>query len=270
MSIDHIGYRELRRRVAMFTDAQHHRIATFNRLHLKADGSPQAEGLNFLPVDPNVYAEFVAALMVTERTAADLLLSQYRQIVPAGVQEWQKETRGIGEHLLAMLLGYVGHPRVAFPQHWEGTGSERHLVDDEPFIRTIGQLWQYCGSGKPGRRERGMTAEEAMWLGNPAAKKTAYLLAAACLKSKGHGGSRYSNMYDLVKARDAEKVHTEDCVRCGPSGRPALTGSPWSKAHLHNHALRLVRKEILRDLWLVADDVEVPEEMLNPRVLEAV
>lgn len=259
MTVDHTGYRELRRRVAMFNAAQRHRISVFNRLALKADGTPQEEGINRLTLDTNIYEPFLTAITAAERSAADLLISQYRTTAPEGVKEWQKETRGIGEHLLAMLLGHTGHPRVAFPQHWEGTGEDRHLVDDEPFIRSVGQLWQYCGSGRPGRRERGMTAEEAMWLGNPDAKKTAYLLATACLKSKGHGGSRYSEFYDMVKKRDVEKVHSEDCVRCGPSGRPALVGSPWSKAHLHNHALRLVRKEILRDLWIVADDVEAPD-----------
>ena len=36
-------------------------------------------------------------------------------------------------------------------------------------------------------------------------------------------------------------------------------GSPWSKGHIHAHALRIVGKELLRDMWLVRRAVEHPE-----------
>ena len=44
-----------------------------------------------------------------------------------------------------------------------------------------------------------------------------------------------------------------ECKRCGPSGRPALPGSPWSDAHRHADALRVTGKEFLRLLWREAE-----------------
>ena len=61
---------------------------------------------------------------------------------------------------------------------------------------------------------------------------------------------RYRDVY--VSAREAAdgRLHTAECVRCGPSGRPARPGSPWSNGHAHAHALRIVGKELLRDMWI--------------------
>jgi len=44
------------------------------------------------------------------------------------------------------------------------------------------------------------------------------------------------------------------CVRCGPSGKPALPGSDWSAGHRHADALRVTAKEILKGLWLASRD----------------
>lgn len=64
--------------------------------------------------------------------------------------------------------------------------------------------------------------------------------------------SPYRDVYEDARERYGDRVHAVECVRCGPSGKPALVGSPWSAAHQHAASLRLVGKELLRDLWIAA------------------
>lgn len=170
-------------------------------------------------------------------------------------------TPGIGVRLLSRLLGEIGHPVLAFPAHWEeredATGTEedpkRVLVHDEPFERTPGQLWQYCGHGKAERRKKGMPPDEAMRLGNPDAKKFVYLLAESAMKSTGgitktgveRKRSPYRNTYDEAKAR-------YEATRPDPPEGQQPTATEWTRLHRHNAALRITGKEILRDLWRAA------------------
>ncbi len=88
------------------------------------------------------------------------------------------------------------------------------------------------------------------------------------LRNAGACGAELTGVSPLTKEAVADKTHTVECVRCGPSGKPAQPGSPWSKGHQHAHALRVVGKEILRDLWVVSmgDLTEIPSD-LSPVVL---
>jgi hypothetical protein len=61
--------------------------------------------------------------------------------------------------------------------------------------------------------------------------------------------SPYRAIYDARRAATADRVHETPCVRCGPSGKPAQPGTPWSAGHQLADALRIVSKEILKDLW---------------------
>lgn len=65
---------------------------------------------------------------------------------------------------------------------------------------------------------------------------------------------RYRIVYDNGRAKYADALHALECVRCGPKGKPALVGSPLSAAHQDARALRLVMKEVLKDLWRAAKD----------------
>lgn len=230
------GWLELRIWAEMFEDAQKSRIASVNRAERGG-------------VDPVVYDAYTEALVTAEKVCGLHMRRCYRRVVPDAIREWQKVTPGIGEHLLARLLGNLGHPVWTTPHHWEGTGAARVLVTDAPFERTVGQLWQYCGHGAPGRAKKGATAEDLAALGSPKLKMIVHLLAEACMKTRT---SPYRLTYERVREEVAEKVHTVECVRCGPSGKPAQPGSPWSPGHQHAHALRIVGKELLRDLWIVA------------------
>lgn len=219
-----------------FEDAQKARIAAVNRAERGG-------------VDPVIYEAFIESVTTAEKVCKKHLLACYRQTVPTAIKEWQAQTLGIGDHMLARLLGHLGHPVHATPHHWEGTGSKRQLVADEPYDRTLHQLWQYCGHGAPAKRRRGMTAEEAAGLGNPRLKMIVHLNAVSGMKQMR---SPYRVVYENVREVVADRVHSVECVRCGPSGKPAQVGSLWSPGHQHAHALRLVGKEILRDLWIVA------------------
>ena len=66
--------------------------------------------------------------------------------------------------------------------------------------------------------------------------------------------SRYGDVYLATRRAVADKVHTVDCVRCGPSGKPALEVSPCSPGHRHAHSLRIVGKTFLRDVWLASHE----------------
>lgn len=305
------GFHNLRVWADSYADASAHEIVLANR---------------FRQCDPAMYEDQLAAVTHAKKAIKKALLAEYRNAVPQPIRDWQKYHRGIGDHLLARLLGRIGHPRIAEPYHWEGTGTNRKLVADAPYERTVAQLWAYCGHGDPARRKRkGMTADEAFALGSPDAKMLVWNLAVACMKqvpkvpldgdgtdqtsggdqgfivgaevhdpsyhphesqtdlagvvildshARGdtqspravervaHSGDEthepggdpylYRHIYDLRRLQTHDRTHTNECARCGPSGRPAPVGSPWSKAHQQADALRIVGKNLLRDLWIVA------------------
>jgi hypothetical protein len=230
------GWLELRIWAEMFEDAMQQRIAANNRAERGG-------------VDPTIYAAYTDALQKAENVCALEMRRCYRRVVPESIRTWQKNTHGLGEHGIARLLGHLGHPRIATPHHWEGTGSARTLIADEPFERTISQLWQYCGHGRAERKRKGMTADELAAQGSPALKMIVHIIADRTMYQKA---SPYRVVYDDIKTKCADKTHSVECVRCGPSGKPAQPGTPWKPGHIHAHALRITGKEILRDLWLVA------------------
>lgn len=247
------GWLELRLWAEMFHDAQQQRIATVNRAERGG-------------VDPDVYAPYTEALQTAEKVVRLQMIRCYRRTVPAEIQTWVKATRGLDEPLMARLLGHLGHPRIATPHHWEGTGADRVLVADSPFERTVGQLWQYCGHGRPGRAQRGASAEDLAALGSPNLKMLVHLAAEGIVKAgvrKNEGATTFTptnrhaisdlgQLYLDVRYATWDRPHTVACVRCGPAGKPAEPGSPWNAGHQQGDALRKIGKEILRDLWKVA------------------
>lgn len=239
------GYLELRVLAEMLFDAQQAHTAASNRAKRA-------------PVDPIIYEAQLVSLEHAEHEIALALRRTFRRVASESIREWQKDNNGIGEHLLARLLGAIGHPVVTTTHHWEGKGEKRTLIADGVMHRRVSDLWSYCGHGDPTRKARkGMSAEEATALGSPAAKMIVHLLAKACMKTRT---SPYRKVYDDARTTYATREHATECVRCGPSGKPAQPGSPWSPGHQHAAALRKVGKEILRDLWMVARiDVEAIE-----------
>lgn len=278
------GYAELRLLAESFEDAQKARIAIENRLRSGADAGPALEALDSLR-----HAEGKLSLALRRK---------FRVVNPE-LTAWAKDTVGIGEHLLARLIGTIGHPVIASPYHWEGEGSDRILVSGPSYLRSVSQLWSYCGHGDPTRKRRkGMTADEAMSLGNPRAKMLVHLIAEGCVKCRGSatGDSDSSRAGGAIECATPEagsptsttlsaqttELTVSQAVALGSDENddetrsqtqtilaPVRRRSPyrdtydlarityseredWSDGHRHNAALRLVGKEVLRDIWLVA------------------
>ncbi len=211
--------------------ANESRYRQLTRTEADSDGEERGFGLDDSHPDVARLGALVDSLRQAEHQAG-LNLNRLLRQHPLG--PWVKAQKGIGEKQAARLLAVVGDPYVN-----EQTGE----------IRTVSQLWAYCGHGDPSRRKfKGMTQADLFRLGNPVAKSRVWLIACAVLKSQGPLVSTY---YDR-KAATEGRAHAAPCVRCGPSGNPAPEGSHWSDAHRHADALRVLGKEILRQLWLEA------------------
>jgi hypothetical protein len=192
------SYQELRMLAEALADAQEYRVSFENK-----------DRSGTVPVE--AFAATVELYQQAEENLRKEMVSCYRVTVPEGIRKWQESAAGIGESTLARLLGITGDPAWAYPKHWEGTGSERHLVEDEPHPRSISQLWQYTGHGLPKNRDVKGDAAALMRNGSPDAKKLVYLLSAAQVKSNAKGGAAYRHVYDEVKDRYAGRVHSTDC-----------------------------------------------------------
>jgi hypothetical protein len=196
-----------------------------------------------------VYPQLTATqdgLIGVEKTAQAGLRKVWRQYRLA---PWAKDIPGAGEKLMSRLISVTGDPDQKEIGHLEETGdgdAKRWVIDSyEP--RTVAQLWAYCGHGDPRRkRSAGMTQAELFKAGNPDAKKRVWLLATQFVKT---ANSPYRLVYEEARVRYKDRVHTEPCKRCGPSGKPALVGSPWNPGHQHAAALRYVGKALLKDMW---------------------
>lgn len=162
---------------------------------------------------------------------------------------WISQAVGLGDKQSARLLAIIGHPRWRYDNEageWQA--------------RSIAQLWSYCGyavvNGKAPARRRG---EQARY--NTEARVRAFLIAESCIKQMH---SPYRKVYDDGRAKYADSVHEQACVRCGPKGNPADPGSPLSDGHKHARALRLVAKTVLKDLWLAAEPVSARDPIPAP------
>jgi hypothetical protein len=194
--------------------------------------------------------DLVDQLSTLEHGATLLLKRQMRNHPVGG---WVKATVGVGEKQAARLLAAIGDP------YW-------HSAEDRP--RTVSELWAYCGyhtvDGQAARRRKG---QKANWSNN--AKMRAYLIAESCIKQRH---SPYRAVYDAARGKHEDAVHSVECVRCGPSGKPAPAGSPLSAGHQHARALRAVSKQVLKDLWKAARDAHLGSQNLcdtqTPRAAE--
>jgi hypothetical protein len=200
------------------------------RSELDSDG--ELRGLGFTPETPGVDSVLlmVQALKELEHQAV-LALQRRMRRHPLG--PWVKNTIGIGEKQGARLLAAVGDP------YW-------NELYDRP--RLVSELWAYCGmhvvNGAAPHHSKGWKSN---W--NDTARMRIHLVAESCMKATA---SPYRTTYDLGREKYSDAVHPAVCTRCGPKGKPAQVGSPLSLGHQHARALRLVGKDVLRDLWLAA------------------
>lgn len=183
----------------------------FERARIALDNRIRASEENYA-VPPHFYALSVKLHELENATIKDLqkILRQH----PLG--GFVKGTIGLGEKQVARLLAAIGNP------------ADRAMVS---------QLWQYCGHGDPERSKmRGSNVtvavdEEGKKITtlpfSPAAKMRTRMIAESCIKQMH---SPYRAVYDR------ERLKWQD--------------RETSDLHKHNHALRVVGKEILKGLWV--------------------
>jgi hypothetical protein len=230
----------------MVDDLEAVRIATENRLRSLTAEEWYGKGMRDTKTAEDLEA-MAKDLAVFEHEAVKSLKRAVRTHPLYG---WIQRTVGIGEKQGARLLAAIGDP-------WWNDLHERP--------RTVSELWAYCGYHVIGSDSRGQGTSEsqpgtatgiapkrtkgqkANW--NQTARARAWLVANSCIKQTH---SPYRATYEAGREKYAEAVHQHVCERCGPKGRPAQPGSPLNEGHKHARAVRLVAKEILKDLWLEA------------------
>jgi hypothetical protein len=245
--------------------ANENRLRTLTTNEPDSDGELRGHGLSLDNPDVQRLAKLVDALKDAEHQG---ILNLQRSMRQHPLGPWVKAQVGVGEKQAARLLASIRDP------FWN---------DLHQRPRGLRELWAYCGfhvldtsaqfrdgshtrtgagvdqtrntahdqhgnqgdfGGVAPTRKRG---EKANW--NDDARKRTWLIAASCIKQ---ADSPYRKIYDNTRIKYADALHTRDCVRCGPKGKPALAGSPLSAGHQHARAMRAMCKEILRDLWLEA------------------
>jgi hypothetical protein len=221
-------------------DLERARIANENRLRsLTRPTGAYGKGASAMLPEVQSLTQIVETLRAAEHQA-ELQLRRLLRETP--LADWQRRTVGIGERQLARLLALIGDPA------------------DRP---NPAKLIAYCAlhviDGAAPRRKDGVKA-------NWRAKTRALLLAESCIK---HPNSPYRPVYDRGREACKDRVHDRRCQNtkylapsarssgrastngCGTREHPEWgeIGSPWRPGHQHRHALRVVAKAILRDMW---------------------
>jgi len=224
-------------------DLEKVKIANENRLRTLTTDGENGHGMSSDHPDVKRLADIVAALSAAEHQA---VLNLQRSMRKHPLGPFVKNSKGIGEKQAARLLASIRDP------YWND-------LHNRP--RKLRELYRFCGMdvvntsahtapdshlvngvGVAPSKQRG---ERVHW--SPDARMRLWLIASKCVMV-GHGGP-YRAVYEAGRAKYADAVHTTECKRCGPKGKPALEGSPLSAAHQHARAIRLICKAILSDLW---------------------
>ena len=230
MTMSSTTYATLAFLCASLDDIESQRIATENRMRAltraEADSDGEIRGLG-LPVDHPDIAVFNNYLTALEANEAQFTRMLERNVKAHPLGPWIMAQKGVGLKQAGRLLAATGDP------YW-------NTLYDRP--RTVAELWAYCCLVPGLKRRKGVVDN---WSGE--AKKRAWLISQSTLKQAAD--TPWRALWDQRREATKDRVHSEDCVRCGPSGKPALAGSPWSLAHAKGDADRYVAKRLLRELW---------------------
>jgi hypothetical protein len=226
-------------------DIERVRIASENRLRAltrdEADEDGELRGLGLDESHPDVamaksIVDGLAALEAQQVKVIQKLMKKHP------LSAWVANSKGVGAKQGARLIAAIGDPLVAERVNKTTDGK---IVSIDTGERTLREFLSYTGYGIDGdgmarRRKKG---ERSNW--NVTAKMRAYLIANSVVKTTGP----LREVYDAARSKYNEAVHATDCVRCGPSGKPAPAGSLLSPGHAHARAVRAVAKRVLTDLY---------------------
>jgi hypothetical protein len=198
-------------------DVEKIRVATENRL----------EAMLRAGVDARPYE---GQLKAFERIEDEAVLALRRVLRRHPLGPWVKAQKGVGEKQGARLIAAIG------------TVSWNHL-EDRPR-RGPNELWAYCGYAPGQKRQRGVKSN---W--NADAKMRAFLVAGRAAQV----GVRKLDGCDDTDGYDVE--HRESITPLAAvylKARQNWADREVKDGHKHNHALRLVAKEVLKDLFVEA------------------
>ena len=220
--------------------ANENRVRQLTRTEADSDGEERGHGLT---LDNPMVKKLVTSVESLAQAEKDATANLQKAMKAHPLGPWVKSQAGVGEKQAARLLATIGDP------YWND-------LHDRP--RTVSELWAFCGyavhDGHAQARRRG---ERSNWSAD--AKMRTYLISVSCVKQSAEK-SKYRRVYDEGRAKYADAVHPHDCKRCGPAGKPAAAGSPLSAGHQHNRAIRLISKELLKDLWIASRDLYLAKE----------
>lgn len=221
----------------------------FQLTNSKPDKDGQLRGLGLSETDPDVrrLLDQADAISAVEKNAVTQLERCFRESV---WKPWQSAATGVGEKQLARLLGTLGDPA------WNTRDGR---------FRTVDELYVYSGyssvsvSGHtPASTHSSITADgpkiapkhhkghRSNW--SPEVRMRTWLIAQKCMMQRS--GTTYRDVYEAGRIKYAEAVHVAPCAQCAGKGNPPHeTGSPLRPGHQMARALRLVSKQILKDLW---------------------
>lgn len=265
------------------------RVATENRARSLGEYLPPGD--KFL-LATQALAEGLKSL---EHDAVLALLRYFRAtpLAPAA-----KQMHGVGEKTCARLLATTGDP------YWNSLHGRPRTVSELWAFCGLHVLHPGHGaadthempagvdpSSNPGQRGRDdhrelagvapsrSKGQKANW--SATAKMRSFLVADAAVKA-GVRKLDYcddTDGYDLAgrkavsplgqvyldgRNKYADATHAHECRRCGPKGKPAGVGSPLSDGHKHARAMRLVMKQVLKDLWQASRDAHHPLATQEP------
>lgn len=229
----------------ILNDLEQVRIANTNRYRILTTTTPDDDGQqrgHGLTTDHPEIAKLAAIIEALKTAETDAVKNLERAMKRHPLGPFVAATPGLGLKQTARLLAAIGDP------YWND-------LHDRP--RTVSELWAYCGmhvtAGTAPRRQRG---KKSNW--SEDARKRLYVIAAAIPKFKT---SPYEPVYRGARAKYEAAMHPAPCVRCGPAGKPAPEGTPLFPGHQHARAIRIVGKEILKDLWCTSRDIHEKGEV---------
>lgn len=155
-----------------------------------------------------------------------------------------KSLKGVGAKQCARLLAAIGDPYIREAQVDRDTGE---IEESERPRRGPAELWAYCGLAPDQKKKK-----ETRCAWNHTAKMRAVLVAKSAQKAgvRELDSCDHSGDYD-VEGREAITPLGETYLL----ERARWASRETSELHRHNHAIRVVAKEILKDLFLAAKEI---------------
>lgn len=214
------------------------------------------EATNGIPLyDPALGAQLDTAKAGKEESGK-ILSKLYQQCAPPAIVKFQQDTIGLGDLLMAQLVGVVGDFKFYTEAWWEEAetsspdtadshddpAEKRVLVIGEVKTAGVREIWTYCGHGDANaRRKKGASQEHQFAAGNPQAKMVTHLMAEFALRKTGKPDkndkvAKATPYYEPYLKWKAEAAANHD---------------DWIPLRCHNHATRKVGKAILKDIWRV-------------------